>query len=390
MNIDDTTARRIKESARIEDVVGDFLQLRRTGSRYTAICPFHDDRHDGNFIVYPRGNVFKCFACGAAGDSIEFLMRHTGMTYPDALRWLGQKYGIFLDDERIPNIRPAVPRELPPPPPDLPKRYWPIGWVNRYLADEGDTFVRWLHTLPWDDAQRARIPKVLAAYRVGHSHFTTEWNRQHEVHDFTIFWQIDGKGRLCNGHFMKYKPDGHRMKDKGAYNTTWLHARMKYADPNKMRPFDEDHEQAAYCLFGEHLADIAPNATINIVESEKSAILMSIAYGCLSENIWMACYGMGNLVNTNHLLAPLIAKKRRIVLYPDHDGVDKWREALATIDYKRILFNTDFVTKFWRESDGDKADVADVVLRMLEGHSPKYQPERVGDILARWREQYKK
>jgi len=90
--IPDEIVRHILDTARIEEVVGDFLTLRKTGVRYTALCPFHEDRHDGNFMVYPARNCFKCFTCEAKGGPVEFLMRHCSMTFPDAIRWLGRKY----------------------------------------------------------------------------------------------------------------------------------------------------------------------------------------------------------------------------------------------------------------------------------------------------------
>ena len=57
--IPDDIVRHILDTARIEEVVGDFIPLRKTGVRFTALCPFHEDRHDGNFMVYPARNCFK-------------------------------------------------------------------------------------------------------------------------------------------------------------------------------------------------------------------------------------------------------------------------------------------------------------------------------------------
>ena len=92
--IDDYTIQRIKETAKIYDVVSDFIQLRKSGVRYTGLCPFHQDRHMGNFVVYPKKNVFKCFACDAKGGPIEFIMKHEGLEFLDAIRYLGRKYNI--------------------------------------------------------------------------------------------------------------------------------------------------------------------------------------------------------------------------------------------------------------------------------------------------------
>ena len=62
--IDRLTEEKIKDSARIVDVVGDFLELKKKGVEYTALCPFHEDKNLGNFMVSPKRNMAKCFACG--------------------------------------------------------------------------------------------------------------------------------------------------------------------------------------------------------------------------------------------------------------------------------------------------------------------------------------
>ena len=389
MRIDDATERRIKDAADIVDVISDFVELKKKGARYLGLCPFHDDHHADNFSVYPRDNVFRCFACDAKGGPVDFIMMHEGLDYPDALRWLAQKYGIFIDDApKFKNVRRSTPRPPQPPPPPLTKRYWPLEWVRAYMADETDAFVRWLYTLPWDEAQRARLPKVLKHYGVGHSHFTTT-NREgtQTEHDFTIFWQCDEQARLHNGHLMKYKPDGHRVKEKSQYPTDWIHSRMKLA---KTSPFNPDKEAASYCLFGQHLMAACPDATINIVESEKTAIIMATAYGGSALNLWMACYGISNLTNSNRLLQPLIDQRKRIVLYPDRDGVEKWKKAAREINYERLQVNTDPVLKWWIPEDGEKADIADIILRFLRDgrreDMAKRDPRQ--QLLDQWRSDY--
>lgn len=383
MRIDDLTERRIKEAASIVDVAHDLCSgMKKSGVEYTALCPFHDDRNTGNFMISPKKNMAKCFSCGATADPVALVMHCEHLDYPDALRWLAQKYGIFIEgDERKFQVRRSQPRPPQPEPKPLPKRLWPVEWVVSHKTDRRDTFVNWLYTLPWDAAQAARIPKVVNNYCVGHSHFV-DANRDGTTseHDFTIFWQIDHDGKVHNGHLMKYRPDGHRIKDKAEYPTTWIHARMKRA---KQNPFDEEKEQASYCLFGQHFLKLYPQATVNIVESEKTAVLMSIAYGYPESDLWMACYGVGNLTNTNRLLQPLIEQGRTIVLYPDRDGVETWQKAAREIDYKRLTVNTDPVLKWWSEKDGPKADIADIVLRSLAEHYGQ-KPIQIADPLQEW------
>ena len=106
--IDKTTEQKIKEAANIVDVISDFLTLKKRGSHYETLCPFHDDRRLGSFVVSPSHNCFVCYSCGAKGGPIEFLMKHQSMNYPDALRWLAQKYGIFVDEEQYGISRDAL------------------------------------------------------------------------------------------------------------------------------------------------------------------------------------------------------------------------------------------------------------------------------------------
>jgi hypothetical protein len=102
---------------------------------------------------------------------------------------------------------------------------------------------------------------------------------------------------------------------------------------------------------------------VNIVESEKTAIIMSILYGHTS-GVWMACWGKSNL--NSDKMKPIIEAKRRIVLFPDHDGVEDWKEQAEFIDYDNLVVNTEPVRKWWIPEDGEKADIADVVLRMMD------------------------
>ena len=123
-----------------------------------------------------------------------------------------------------------------------------------------------------------------------------------------------------------------------------------------------------HCLFGLHLIDTyGRQATVNIVESEKTALLMAIAYGNHQLNVWMACGGEGNL--TRERLAPIINRRRRIILYPDRDGIEKWQQKAREIGYDLLTVDTTPVTKWWQESDGPKADIADVVIRHINSHT---------------------
>ena len=89
----------VMAAVRIEDVVGDFVSLRKQGQDFVGICPFHDDKNP-SMHVSPRLGIYKCFVCDAAGNPVKFLMEHEKMSYPEAIEYLAKKYGIPLEYER--------------------------------------------------------------------------------------------------------------------------------------------------------------------------------------------------------------------------------------------------------------------------------------------------
>ena len=88
---------KIFETARVEEVVGDFVTLKKRGANMIGLCPFHDEKTP-SFYVSPAKNIYKCFGCGKGGNSINFVMDVESMTYPDALRSLAKKYNIELEE----------------------------------------------------------------------------------------------------------------------------------------------------------------------------------------------------------------------------------------------------------------------------------------------------
>jgi hypothetical protein len=228
------------------------------------------------------------------------------------------------------------------------------------------------------------VEPVLRDYFVGHATIKQDgWHGEPVKHEFTVFWQLDFNGNPRTAHYMKYNPDGHRVKkEQDRYNQDWFHAlldreRPKLINGNITRDdagnivmykpylniYDSTKQEARQCLFGEHLLNVYPDATACIVESEKTALLMAIAYGNNEHQLWLACCGSSNI--TRERLAPLIKHNRRIMLYPDRDGINLWTEKMMKLDYTRCGLHTSVVTDYWRPEDGAKADIADIVIRML-------------------------
>ena len=98
--IDRLTIERIKEAADIVDVVSEFVSLKRSGSNYKGLCPFHNDSNP-SFYVSPSRGTCHCFTCGEGGDSVGFIMKHEQMNYVEALRWLANRYGIEVKETEL-------------------------------------------------------------------------------------------------------------------------------------------------------------------------------------------------------------------------------------------------------------------------------------------------
>ncbi len=94
------SVREVIETARAEEVVGDFVNLKKRGQNYLGLCPFHGEKTP-SFNVNPARNIYKCFGCGEAGDSVQFLMDLEQMTFPDAIRWLARRYNIKLKEKEL-------------------------------------------------------------------------------------------------------------------------------------------------------------------------------------------------------------------------------------------------------------------------------------------------
>ena len=381
--IDKRTIDKVLAAAKIEEVIGDFdnIKLKKKGVRYLGYCPFHDDRHVGSFVVYPKKQCFKCFSCGAKGGVVEFLKMHEHLSFPDAIRWLGKKYNIETDMTDF-NYTPPPARPAPPPLDllVLPK-YLMAGTITAQ-AIENDNLVRWIRTgIRWDTIQRKRVEEMLGLYCVGHG-----------KHGHTIFWQIDEQGMLRTGKMMKYREDGHRDKE-AKWNFDWIHATLSRhwdAERHEMtdeppypfpKLYDPSRQEAQITFFGYHLLnhwkrkDI--DQTVCIVESEKTALLMAIAYGNHAKQVWIACGGLEML--TRERLQPIIDQRRRIILYPDRDGIKKWQQKAEQLHYDRLTIDTTPVTKWWKPEDGEKADIADVVVRMINESKPL---TTVSDVMA--------
>jgi len=97
--IDHNTIQRVMDTAQILEVVSDYVALKKAGTVYKGLCPFHGEKSP-SFVVSPAKGIFKCFGCGKGGNSINFIMEHEHLAYPEAIRHLAKKYRIEIAEHR--------------------------------------------------------------------------------------------------------------------------------------------------------------------------------------------------------------------------------------------------------------------------------------------------
>ena len=89
---------RVKEATDVVEVISAYTDLRRSGVRFTGLCPFHDERTP-SFSVDPQEKLYHCFGCGVGGDVIKFVEEKEGLSFPDAVEALADRYGVELERE---------------------------------------------------------------------------------------------------------------------------------------------------------------------------------------------------------------------------------------------------------------------------------------------------
>ena len=346
--IDTITEQKIKSTASIMDVIGDFYELRKRGTNYECLCPFHQDRDLGSFKVSSTRNIYKCFSCGAEGGPVDFLMNHENLSYPDALRWLGKKYAIDVDEEqrKFVQVKPSTPKPL----------------QVQYTKE--------LCTIPTEYVSRSLDMRLRSQFQahlcriVNDAHRIVAAAKMHALgvtnDEGVIYWLIDEQDRVRSGKIMHYLFNSHRDKEKDGDKTNWAHWKMKQ---DGRLPADW---QLTQCLFGAHLLPRYPDKTVALVESEKSAVIASIV---LPQYLWVSCGGKTQLEAGQKHLA---LRDRKVVMFPDTDPVGEtfafwsrkaaeWREKGFDVKVSDLLEKT--ATKAQKAEKIDIADLLEVDLR---------------------------
>ena len=216
--------------------------------------------------------------------------------------------------------------------------------IIKRLQGQRNTFVDFLHTL-FDDSPK--LDAAVERYCIGGDSMCR-----------TIFPNIDQEGRCVGGAVIPYLVNGHRDKSKGASN---IHAELRRKD--KTLPTQGDQ-----VLFGSHLLRHYPTASVGVVESQKSAVILSITYPSV---VWLATAGITNF--NERLLAPIY--DRNVVCYPDFNGVQEWTERAKQLPFKNVR-----ISDWWRYAQDDKEDICDVVIRAIQQEKTPYSiPDYIQD-----------
>ncbi len=260
-----------KQAAKQTDVVfviGQYIDIKKKGSRYIGLCPFHDERSP-SFVVSPNRNQYKCFGCGASGDPIKFVMQYQGKTFPEAVKILTG--GSYLDADQ------PVRRQQYVAPTDYFSR--DAMEATKVGAYETNLF-KWLKT----QFSAIQIEALQRQFDIG--------GKGERV----IFWQVDKAGRVRTGKVMAYNQEtGKRSRE---VYPSWMHQAESF--------------NLSQCFFGEsQLMDTSRiNELVCIVESEKTALIAATYW---PEYIWMASGGVQNM--TKGKFEAL--RGRDVKLYPD-------------------------------------------------------------------------
>lgn len=94
------TIQTIFDTAQVEEVIGDFVTLKKRGANFLGLCPFHNEKTP-SFSVSPSKGIYKCFGCGKAGNAVNFVMEHEHYSYPEALRWIAKRYNVEIEEEEL-------------------------------------------------------------------------------------------------------------------------------------------------------------------------------------------------------------------------------------------------------------------------------------------------
>ena len=309
--------------------------LRKSGTVYKTICPWHEDAHP-SLTLYERTyeNRCHCFSCGKGGSVIDFVMQNGQWTFQEACQWLSREFGIvstsfngFMPRPRPkPVVKPAVPEYT----------YIPMEMVEPLMTVENSLCQCLMRMF-----QPEAVEWACEEYRIGAY-------AMNGCDNYTVFPSIDFQGRVCNLKVQHYEtdPTSSRFAHCDPGTCYWLGA--IWAREGRL---PKDAVFRSSCLFGEHLLARYPDSFVALVESPKNALFGTLAF---PEMTWVAVGNKGML--KREVLQPL--RGRDVIVFPDCDAVDEWTSCVSSMADLANFTVSDFCRRM-APDDQPKFDMAD-------------------------------
>lgn len=366
----------IKEHVELPDIVAEDRTLHRSGTGYTCLCPFHSERTASFHIYPPDSNTpywhYHCFGCGKTGDVISYVMERDKMDFKGAVKKLAENINFHVTD-KIPVKAERVQQE-PLKCPSKPYYMNLIKVLEERESDKSD-FCQFLHTIFTEE----QVKEVVSRYHLG-----VTWDGH------VIFWEIDSRGFIRSGKIMRYDTaTGHRLKNGDKDKPDWVHSRLlsslkwHHADVSDIfrqigskKNIQPDKWKLNQVLFGEHLLrDASNDIPVGIVESEKTAVIMSVVRPSM---IWLSCGGYSSL-RTCLTGSHDILLGRRIVLFADKTkGInfyDGWEQVASQFDDLHLSV-TDMMEHTSLPAGSDIADIFIAARQQQRQEQPQQQTQQ--------------
>ncbi|MBO4662868.1 MAG: hypothetical protein J5663_00475 [Bacteroidaceae bacterium] len=331
-----------------------------SGNTRTILCPCHDDHHP-SMVVYPHR--VKCFACDKGFGVINFVMEVRHVDVKDACEWLYNQFGVGREWVETPATKGQTNRQKTPKRTTKAQSLQAI--IDRAVSGcscsakctKGTNETVYAFTLEYvakhmsvDNSFCKCLRHLFNAETV--QYVTEMYGIGNFGVDDTMFPIIDKDLRVHNIKIQHYDTnvfsDTFFHKDRGG---AWWYGR-KYLETHKGVSGTHD----VNCYFGEHLISRFPSSTIILVESPKNAVLGACMW---PEHVWVATGNKGMLTRDRlHCL-----RGRKVLVMPDCDAVDEWREKLDTMRDLATFIISDMVEEFRKL--GNKADIGDWVVEKM-------------------------
>ena len=331
-------------------IIGKYVNLKKIGSDYRGLCPLHSERTP-SFYVQPSKQRFKCFGCGAGGDAIDFIRRLENSDYKGAVAILTG------GSPTNSTYRPPAPKQVKP-------FAIPAERLSLKYSDNFTTCTLWYFFRQLFPSYPDAVDQVFADYGV-----------MAGAYGLNVFPYRDAGGHI------------RQIKELAADPHTGRRDRAimpKFAGKALTSDAEREEYELIKCFYGEHLITANPAMPIVIVESEKTAIGMTITERIWAapneQHLWLATGGKyGARMDSTDALQPLKGKK--VVLMPDNDAAPEWAKYGPAIGKVAASVKiADKLARNERSADRAKYDIWDYTLDEIRAQQARLKQEFIGEF----------